>query len=230
MFEDIAGNVGASLPFVLIFFVFGILGLIAFLYSTRRSIFYWVGSIPAPCVFNYEGEEITYLPGGDRFRKTVENGETWLESKTFGDKFSGKHIETYVRYRLSGRKEIGEFKPLIRKGKGIWTRIRWNDLDSEAKAKLEMEDVLNARSALGMMDADNRAHIGEDFWGKYAPLIIMGIALVSAILIMAILVQFLGASLNQHISALTESTNALIKLANATTGCKPSPTPFMPPG
>jgi len=230
LFEQIVSSVWLAGPLLLMLIVALIFCGVIWMFYTRRGIFYWWGAIRAPLIITKEGDMPTVLPGGDRFRMTKEKqgtqAITYFESKQYGDKFVGDHLTSYISYR--GKQ--GAFLPLFRAKKNVWTRIDFKDVEELTEGAPRPEDVEDAMQGFAIMDSGNEAFLGKGLLEQLLPYLIIGGAFVFATIIMLIMVQFLSASLNTHVSALTASTDALIRLVNATTGCHATPTPIAPLG
>jgi hypothetical protein len=219
MFEDIIGSVYTTVPVMAICIVLIIAVAILFLRQQRQLIWYWRNSIPAPVVFNQEGERMKPVPNGDAFRKTIENKVVYLQSKRFGDKFPAEHLFQLIEYRKSGRGEKAEFLPLVRKGAGIWSALRFTKEGEEMRAGSDTDDILKARTALAIMREGNKQHLGEDFLTKYMPLISAFLMGVMLFLALVITIQYISAATGTHISAMNSNTDALIRLINQTANC-----------
>ena len=199
---------------VMLVAVFGI--AILWMIKTRRGPFYWRGAVPAPIVFNIEGDNAVPLLGGDKFRKTENNGTTWFESKRFGDKFPAGHLEKYTAYKPSA---FGGEKPfmlvLSREAKGVWVGGSWRKrADGEYEGTPNPNDIAAANEAMTVgIDYINRFY-GKSTLEQIAPYAMFGLTIIGIIIVVMIVTQFLTAALTQHLGAITASTDATIRLTN----------------
>lgn len=238
MFEDIISSTFVMVPMLIGLVFVAIIGIVVYMWKSRRGPWRWSGAMRVPCVFTIEGGRKVFLIGGDKFRVTnegdgEENKITYWESKTFGDKFPATALLPFVQYRKVGNKEIEEVLPLERLGKDVW---KCHPLDYAEPIEKAVSEVRNAKTAIMIMRRGNTEFMGKNWWQENQ--VFVSALVIGMVFIIGLVLTFqnVTAIANGHIVAMNANTDALIALQNNTcrtgTMVSVSPTPyvFRPPG
>jgi hypothetical protein len=224
MIFDAFGSLVGTAPMIIGLIALVVLGIVWYMWRQKVWIFKWWGAVNVPCVLTHEGNRL--VQRSDKLKMNKENNRLLFESKTFGDKFDGTHLQPLIQYGKGAT-----MLPVFRV-QGEWYGA---DTDRDQLGKMKLKPVLDSdqRLALAVMNKNNDDYLKDPDWlTKWgAPAMIMVIMIILLLSIFFI-TQYTSAAINASVSPLTSSTNTLSRAidAYAAGNCSGLPAVPRPPG